>query len=59
MLRSHNSALELQTCKVFEQPGIEWSLTCANYAVSHSKSVTQKNEIVHKTPPTHTHTQWG
>lgn len=34
MLRSHNSALELQTCEVFEQPGIEWSLTCANYAVS-------------------------
>lgn len=55
MLRSHNSALELQMSEVFEHPGIEWSLTRVNYAVSHSDSVTQKDEILHKTH-THTHT---
>lgn len=43
MLRSHNSALELQMSEVFEHP------------VSHSDSVTQKDEILHKTH-THAHT---
>lgn len=34
--KSQNSALELQKSEVFEQLGIEWSLTHADYAVSHS-----------------------